>query len=273
MTPNAYAFINIDNALAAWNIYRSVIVPPPNKGFKTIWATNHLLNHNDKAIMREMYLEGNRQAFHPDKVSRMEGFYCFEDKKYADAALAWGIRYFKEENLADLHIEDSAKKTVCDSNWITCADLDDNKMYKSADWFSSYWQGEPFPNREPIWETIVDGRVHVLTKKVCENAYKKVKRIFPESVYLLELARISAKMNSNAGLIYAYLQESGPDHVKLNCYMDTNWPFNISLDNEVHFDDVIPYECRIKNPRIPDFSRYDRIIPKKEAPYLKKGGE
>jgi len=213
LSTDAYAYLNIDDPICAWATYRGVLVTPPREpGFLSVWTAG-LLGHGDPVrLNREFTLEDVRNKHFPDHVSRLRGMFCFLDRDSATKAGGWGC-HFVPDCLAELSLVGAAPvRRKYDANWITYGKPD-------LHWAADYWRGIPYPDAEPIWETIVEGRFFVLGTDLRQRAYQRVKDEFPESLMILELARLAVFAESDFGNIAAFLRTEG-DELKIEYYQD-----------------------------------------------------
>jgi hypothetical protein len=67
---------------------------------------------------------------------------------------------------------------------------------------SNYLAGTPL-GPEPLWELVVDGRAYIYGTELRKAAYEVVKDVWPESLALLELARLGVELGSDLGLTSA----------------------------------------------------------------------
>jgi hypothetical protein len=145
-----------------------------------------------------------RQREYPAAISRLGGFYVFPDEESAlRAGQTWGVG-FRREHLSELTLRPGARTSRYDSEWIT------QRLESNGDlsWVGNYFAGNAL-GPDPIWETLVDGRALVLGTDLRKVAYETVKRIWPTSLPLLELARVGVELNSDLGLISALLLKDG----------------------------------------------------------------
>ena len=197
-----YVFLDIQLPHVAWAAYRGVLVICPSTGgFVSSWAVSmlragQLQNADCPIVKRELELEKIRKQRFPNRISRLQGFYCFPDLENAKRALSsprWNGDHFTLKNLAELSLEDVQGRDRLDSNWITYFD-----RFSSADeWMPRYWEGEPFPDEEPIWETLLQGKAIVLGTDLRERAYDVVKSKWPDSLAWLEIVRLGAEAGSD----------------------------------------------------------------------------
>lgn len=181
-------------------------------------------------IERELSLEIQRAAYYPKRVSRLKGMYCFTDLASAERAMSWG-NHFKPQYLAELSLAEArAVSGRLDSNWITF-ELREPPFSPYA--LNAYWSGLPHPQHEPVWETLVEGRLIVLGTDLRERAYALVERYMPYSTALLEAARVAAWAGSDLGNTTGWVREEDDDLV-FNYIMDmedaTNEKFLERLD-------------------------------------------
>lgn len=225
---SGYVFLNTQLPHVAWAAYRGVLISCPSTGgFISSWAVSMLrasiLQNADCSIVRrELELEKIRQQRFSDRISRLQGFYCFPDlesAKRASSSPRWNGDHFSLNYLAELSLEEVQDQDRLDSNWITYFD-----SFASADeWMPRYWEGEPFPGQEPIWETLVQGRAIVLGMDLRKRAYDVVKSRWPGSLALLEVARLSALVGSDIGNIAAFLSEDTAEY-NLKYYIYWHYP-------------------------------------------------
>jgi hypothetical protein len=275
LNTDAYVFLNIRDPLCAWSTYRSVLVAAQDApGFLSVWTAGRLRLNNDEKFGIEIGLEKVRRQHHPTRVSRLRGMYCFLDLGGAERALSWG-NHFRPEFLAELSLaEAGARRDRLDANWIT------HRGGKFNDWMDRYWRGEAFPDDEPLWETIVDGRMIVLGTTLRERAYQVIKRDFPESLTFLEIARLAASVGSDLGNIAAHLRQSADDFI-LDYVMDMrdaeNPDFHEKLrrakeaGEPVNTADLTPIWTQGTFGRTMDLRRFGFRRPKAEMPYLLQG--
>ena len=195
----AYVFLDVQDSLIAWLVYRAELVSAPqiHERALSIWATRHL--RNMQTFHHEMALEQVRRAHFPDAVSRLTGFYAFPDRQAAlAAARRWQVPSFREDLLAEVGIHPTATVSRYDAEWIT-----HHLGSPDSQWMNDYFAGKP--TADPIWELLIDGRALVFGKSLRETAYETVKAAWPRSLALLELARVAAELNSDLGLITAML--------------------------------------------------------------------
>jgi hypothetical protein len=222
---DAWAFLDIRHPMCAWNVYRGVLVSVlPELGFLSVWAASllgHFMRGKQGPILRELALEAVRVQDFRSRVPRTRGFYCFQDLGSAERALGWGT-HFRTDFLAELSLaKTKAAHERLDANWITYADKLADGSFVDHTWIPEYWQGKPMPGREPVWETLVEGRVVVLNTALRERAYRILRTKFPESMVALETGRLAAQVGSDMGQIQAFLHAvEGSDDVALDYFLD-----------------------------------------------------
>jgi hypothetical protein len=211
ITTDAWAFLNISHPVCAWAAYRGVLVfTRPDPGFLSIWTLSMIQSDDQHRIQRELSLEIQRAAYYPKRVSRLKGMYCFTDLRSAEQAMKWG-GHFKPQYLAELSLAEARKVSGrLDSNWITF-ELQEPPFPPRA--LNAYWSGLPHPQHEPIWETLVEGRLVVLGTDLRERAYALVERYMPFSTAFLEASRVAAWAGSDLGNSTGWVHEEGDDLV------------------------------------------------------------
>jgi hypothetical protein len=216
LSTDAWAFLDILRPVCAWATYRGALVcSPPEPGFVSVWTASVLRADDVSRILIELSLEDCRRQFYPERPSRLTSMYCFRDIESAERACATGMtRHCRPEFLAELSLaEATPQRDRFDLNWVNLAHKSQGTIDGTFDWTRRYWQGEPCAAREPIWETLVRGRLHVLGTDLRDRAYRILKRNFPDSLMLLEIARQACWVGSNLGSLHGSFAADGEDLV------------------------------------------------------------
>lgn len=198
----ALVSLNIRNPLVAWLTYRGEMVSGGQAHDSTLsfWLMRTLMaessrGHRSAMFRDELELEARRATHYPEAMSRLKGFYLFEDEASALAATAaWGPG-FSRDTLAEVGVLPGSRVSRHDAQWIT-------KYLGSGEtqWMDRYLSGEAL-GTDPVWELVVEGRALVFGTELREAAYETVKRAWPASLALLELARLGVELDSDLGLI------------------------------------------------------------------------
>lgn len=93
-----------------------------------------------------------------------------------------------------------------------------------------------FPEKEPLWELVAQGRAVVCGADIRVRAYETVHSHFPEAVSLLEIARIAAHVGSDLGHLSAWLIRNEDASLDLRYHIDMR-----DADNPVFLDKVRRY--------------------------------
>ena len=235
----AFAFIDIEHPIVAWGAYRGVLVSanaeyiPPNCPVSMMFA-GIVHNQNNARLHNELLIEKYRQLHFPHCNSRLTGMYFFEDHRFAERAYEWG-GHFSPEYLAELELFPSAPVSRHDANWVTFAPLDRSGKINNEEWIKKYWSGEPFPEKDPVWELIAQGRAVICGIELRERAYKNISSRFPESVSILEVARIAAHVGSDLGQSSAWLSRKEDGSVNLSFFLDMRDADNPEFLQKVRF--------------------------------------
>ena len=217
----AFVFLNIANPLVAWLVYRGEVVSASqmHETALSFWTTRYLASVNGNAARARRYraelaLDAVRRRHYPTAVSRLEGFYVFPDEETAlRASQAWGGG-FRLEHLAEVALSPEARASRYDSEWIT------QRLAAQGDlsWAEDYLAGNALGD-DPIWEILVNGRAFVLGTDFRQAAYNTVKKVWPESLAMLELARVGVELDSDLGLIGPLLVQAG-NRLRVNYEMN-----------------------------------------------------
>lgn len=275
LTTDAFAYLDIDNPVCAWATYRGALVcAPAQPGFLSVWSAGLIRAGNLARIGNELTIEAVRVASFGDRTSRLRGVFCFADPISAERAREWkhfGAGHFKREYMAELSlIEASGSRERSDANWITYAPTNGDGGLTDVSWIPRYWAGEPFPTKEPIWETLVDGRLLVLGTDLRKAAYAAIKSEFPQSLLFLEMARMAAQVGSDLGSITAFLLRQEKD-LRLDYLMNMQDTENIDVldkmnalwrtDTPPNWADIEPHYSKGSFGNIPDLRPYGFSLP------------
>lgn len=266
-----WAYLNVDDPLVAWLVYRGEMfsarmanfVDPKPPSALSIFHTSRL-RRGGNWYDHERRAEQFRARHEPDSVSRLEGYFVFGDEEAAIRAAGRWDGSFRAEFLSEVGIDTSARVSRYDSDWIT----EDFETDPNS-WASAYFKGEPRGD-DPLWEFVVSGRGVVYGTDLRERAYETVRRTWPDSLAALEIGRLAAAVGSSVGRIVALpLQHDGGVWIRYAMDMveanepslierlaelrASGHPFNDAdlapLDDTVWFraPDLRPQEFRIPN--------------------------
>ena len=265
---SGFAFLDVSRLYVAWATYRGVLITPPQQpernGWFVSWWWTDLVRYQSK-LARELQLERVRAQHFPNRISRLVGMFCFLDRDCAERAKDWGW-HFCEENLVELDLREASGRDRLDANWIGNAELLD-----PDEWMPRYWQGIPYPDAEPMWETLVTGRVAVLGTELRDRAYEVVKSNWPDSLMLLEISRLGAWIDSDIGSICAFMVEE-PKSYRFTFLMDMRDADNedflerlrrlIASGHPVNRADIQPHYEQGSFGRKPDMTQFEFSVPK-----------
>jgi hypothetical protein len=211
MTKTGFVALDLTDPLVAWLVYRGELVSSPNVHERAVsfWLTRYLKREASAGVRSRMFkdelaLERLRLDRYAEAVSRLGGFYVFEDEQTARAAMArWddGARF---DTIVEVELRPGTHASRHDAQWITQR-LGERS---TTDWMHSYFAGQP-AGSAPLYELIVDGRALIFGTRVREAAYDTVSATWPDSLPLLELARIGVELGSDLGLITAMVTHDG----------------------------------------------------------------
>lgn len=211
-----FAYINIDNPMAAWNVVRSNFyspsrLPPSERpGALSFGMADILRSENTARAAAEFRLEHFRRMYFPDSVSRLSGIFLFDD--IDSAAQVWEddawCGHFKPEYLTDVGVSADGSCRV-DANWITrMRDANNNLVDGWEMMAEQYWSGQP-ASRQPIWERIIEGWVTIWGLDLKTRALKEIQTFWPQSLPLLAVAANSAAIGSCDGASVPYAVRKG----------------------------------------------------------------
>ena len=207
---NVFAFLDVEDPWIAWLVYRAemVALTTVSEQALSLWHTKYLRDAVGQGgrvpyYRTELEIDRVRSGSFPQKVSRLSGLYFFEDVASARRAGRRWDGNFREDHLAEIELIGQYGLSRYDSEWIS-------QQMGSGDWswITDYLSGHP-QGTEPLWELLVEGRDYVLGTDLRERAYEVVSREWPESLPLLEFARLAVELGSDLGLIVPMLTVDG----------------------------------------------------------------
>ena len=227
---DGYVYLAIDDPVTAWAAVRGVLVSrrvtSPEAGFVSRWFAGLIQAGNEAKLQNELAIEAIRAQRYSSQVSRLSGIYVFEDIEAARKAEEWGV-FFTAKNLAELSLLGVEARTRVDANWIS-AHLRDTRVLQDHElgWVDHYWGGRPYPAKQPVWESIVEGRAFILGTELRNRALERVRSEFPESMAIVEVSRAAAWIGSDYGNISGFLFDRGDayEFTYLLNGVDTNDP-------------------------------------------------
>lgn len=250
----AYTYLDYHNPVLSWNIARGGFCSPSeipgdhNKSFLSVAMAGMLANSTPKRLYSELSIEKVRIEFFPDCVSRLNGFFVFDEIESIARfweCNSWG-GHFSDEYLSDVGIA-STKSTRVDSNWIS--NIVDTDGGLKIDWFNNaikYWSGVPCPSSEPIWERIVEGFLTVWSSDVRINAMKEVFAIWPNSSKLLTYSSLCFLSGDYDGMLIPFFvkDEEGRVGIKYISRME-------NINNEDFFKKIVEKARTMPSINIP----------------------
>jgi hypothetical protein len=205
-----FAYVNIDNPMAAWNVVRSSLYSPSclpqseQPGALSFSMADLLRDGNAARAVAEFRLEDLRRRHFPDAVSRITGIFLFDDM-YSAAQVwsgAWS-GHFTSDYLTDVGVS-AARSSRHDATWITMMRNNENILVNGWEAMAeSYWSGEPASN-QPIWERVIEGWITIWGVDLKTRALEEIRKYWPRSLPLLEISANSAAIGSLDGAVMPY---------------------------------------------------------------------
>lgn len=206
---SAWVIYAVDDPLVAWLVYRGRIQSvtqgtggaPVTPGAMSMWALKaihaNLAESSSWWFEREISIELARAQSNPNAVSRLTGFFAFEDRNAAlTAARRWG-EGFDENSIQEIEILPGSRISRYDSSWI-----DEMGRNPPGDLALNYARGD-FQGQEALVELLVDGEALIIGTEIRERAYATVRNVWPNALASLEIARLGALIGSAIGYITA----------------------------------------------------------------------
>lgn len=200
-----YILLDLNKPHVAWLAYVGIIhscdVRDIETGNVSWWAAQTLSRPNAPRFEREAFLENIRRSEFPDRLSRLLSIYSFPTL----ASAKRGKAELRGREL--VAIAPRSKHFVAqrfDMNWI---DYPGNRQEVAR----KYWSMEQ--SDEPIEEQLLSGSFAIGGTSVREQAYRTIAAASPESLALLELARLAPYFGSMVGQVFPWLKREGDDIV------------------------------------------------------------
>jgi len=198
-----YAFLDVEDPFVAWQVYRGALASSAvaHESALSLWLAEYLRSlsqgtQRQRQFQTEIAIEQIREQRYPQVVSRMRGFYAFPDELSAvRAAETWSGSRFDPQFLTEIHVLEGARTSRHDSSWIT-RELDPT----DGAWIDAYLAGKE-AGKHPIWELLMEARAIVYGTDLRKRAHETVRRTWPDSLALLEIARLGGELGSDLGLI------------------------------------------------------------------------
>lgn len=265
-----FVYLNIDNPMVAWNTVRGSFcsadcLPEGASSVVSFNMAGLLVGSSESRLVSELAIEKVRRRHYPHQVSRLTGFFVFDDIE--SVAETWTERgwggHFSTDYLTDVGVAANASSRV-DANWITCMMNDQCVLQPHApDMIHRYWQGEP--SDEPVWERIVEGWLTVWGTEIKLRALTEIQRYWPSSLKLLEYSANAAGVGSADGQTMPLSLRRGnrlfvEQHLRMVDAESSEF-----LENMSHYYAANPaLQCRIADGCdlvLPDFTMYNFSRP------------
>ena len=206
-----FAYINIENPMAAWNVVRSNFSSPSRlpqsdrPGALSFGMSDLLRAGNAARAAAEFRLEDFRRRHFSDAVSRLTGIFLFDD--IDSAAQVWDndawSGHFNSDYLTDVGVSADHSSRL-DSAWITMMRNEENILVAGWEAMAErYWSGKPASDN-PIWELIIEGWVTIWGLDLKTKALEEIQKFWPQSLPLLAVAANSAAIRSFDGAVVPY---------------------------------------------------------------------
>lgn len=264
-----FAYIDISNPMAAWNVVRGAIFSPSclpkidERRGSISFAMAGLLGSSDaKRIKCEFRLENFRATRFPNTVSRLTGIFIFDDVDSVARTWEedpWG-EHFHDDYLTDVGV--SADRSVrVDAQWISKMMSAEHQLVQGwQEMAERYWSGEP-ANETPIFERIVEGWVAIWGLDLKRRAQQEIRDFWPNSLQLLSYCVNASSIGSCDGAIIPYVTRNG------NC-VDVKYYLRLVDAKNPEFCEQLRKFLTSRDPKIcrynagddfvlPDFSTYN----------------
>lgn len=179
-----------------------------------------LAGSSDRRLHSELTIDRIRRKFFPHQVSRLNGFFVFDDIDSVSRTwteTGWG-GHFSADNLTDVGIA-SKRSSRVDANWISqIMDAQCGLVANAEQMLHAYWSGIAYPNEEPIWERLVEGWATVWGTELKRRALTEIETYWPNSLKLLEYSANAGGMGSADGNVCPISYRSG-NNLRIEFYL------------------------------------------------------
>lgn len=272
-----FLYLNPNNTVTQWNIARGAFNSasiyhshPDNSSLLSVSMVDMLANNHNR-LFAEVQIENIRKLYYPDCISRLNGLFIFDTPEDALNVMNeenWGATQLCEEDLTDVGAA-IRRSSRHDSNWIPLIFNENFQLNESWQTHTHlYWRGDSVPNKQPIWELIIDGTITVwgteLRHTVLRNMQEVTYDVFKGSLDLLAYSINAAHMGSSDGELVAFLLNTG-ESTSIQYFMKLS-----DKDNPEFLQRMLAYFtenpnsfCRLGNDEnwiMPDMSRFEIIL-------------
>ncbi len=160
--PPYWVYLNLSLEYVRWNTALGRIYPASydseNGALHFSMFASQRLRGGIEYFNFEQELEEERIRKFPQKISRLQGLFVFDTQEEAKKAeKLWGSssNHYQPDCLTEAGCAIGHNKSKHDSNWITYYFRNEAPKHPPH-WKELYWEGEPYPHENPVWETIAD---------------------------------------------------------------------------------------------------------------------
>ena len=273
----AHIYLNHHYPPVQWNIVRGIFCSPScleeskNHGLLSISMASMLSNETSERLISELWLDEIRRKHYPNHVSRLNGIFVFDDLE--SLAQLWENNnwggHFQDEYLADVGVW-ADKSSRVDSNWIADIIGNDGKLLLGCEKAAhNYWQGISYPNKNPIWERIVEGHITIWSMNSKLEALKDIEAIWPQSLNILRYAVLCANYGSLDGQIFPIVLTK-ETQIELGYYLRFVQANDLEFLNKLnkYIEQNPRFDCGIRSDGenlLPDLSGFSKILTPNSA--------
>ncbi|HHE3587161.1 TPA: hypothetical protein ACPDTQ_002214 [Pasteurella multocida] len=138
--------------------------------------------------------------------------------------------------MADIGVA-STHSTKVDANWINYI-MDESCKLKGdfGESVKNYWRGIPYPDKEPIWERIIEGYITIWSNDIRKKAIENILSIHPNSWIFLRYASLCAKAGLTEGQIFPFITQHNST-VKIDYFMQAKY-----IQDAQFIDSLLAYD-------------------------------
>ena len=266
-----WSYLDTSNAMVRWNVATGIITPPhlmeKDIPLPSQFLRSRLVKGKNELEL-EYELERIRQNKFPEKISRLNCLFVFEDEQDAiTAGSTLQVKHFQGVCLSEVEAINQYNFSKHDSNWITY--FFKNGSNFPENWMDLYWSGSVFSNPKPLWEILVNGRMLIMNQEMRQECYDRFEKDL-KCTFLIKLSIMAPIANSDLGKICSFLKKRGSCNIFTNIIkFEENEAIRIfGIIKETHPEQVSAIKPYDQNTLciLPDFTDLDYCLTHKCNP-------
>lgn len=209
--------LDLTNPIVRWNVAIGVLQSPLNiKNLDKKITTFFMSSRLKKMTFFELEmnkLELVRFMEFPEKISRLQGLFFFEDPKEFEKVKH--LPPFNRGQLIECSIEPGSYSRH-DMNWITYYSCNGDSYPEN--WYNLYWEGKKCPfseNGVPVWECITNKTILILDTEIRKKLYTDIIKENDAYAIVLQMGSMAVNFGYAIGsCFYRIINEKNHLHIR-----------------------------------------------------------